>query len=179
GVQDVFGTISNSEGIKVAELSNYMLQNKGSIADYLLAAAIESDQYFGLEFDICIHAALGDQITAKNADSIKAMLVAEGANGPIDIEGEKILLNKGIGIIPDILCNSGGVIGSYFEWLQNRNGEIWQMDEVMDRLEKQLNGVFGRVCDKAEKRKCDLRSAAYVIAIERIEKAYVQRGIFP
>lgn len=179
GVQDAFGTISNSEGIKVAELSNYMLQNKGSIADYPLAAALESDQFFGLECDICIPAALGNQITAKNADSIKAMLVAEGANGPIDIEGEKILLNKGIGIIPDILCNSGGVIGSYFEWLQNRNGEIWQMDEVMDRLEKQLNGVFTKVCDKAEKQNCDLRSAAYIIAIERIEKAYVQRGIFP
>jgi len=179
GVQDAFGSISNSEGINVSDLSNYMAQNKGSIADYPIASAIESDRFFELECDICIPAALGNQITARNADSIKAVLVAEGANGPIDIEGEKILLDKGIGIIPDILCNSGGVIGSYFEWLQNRNGEIWLLDEVMDRLEKQLEGVFNKVCDKAEKRNCDLRSAAYIIAIERIEKAYVQRGIFP
>ncbi|HLT51559.1 MAG TPA: Glu/Leu/Phe/Val dehydrogenase [Arenibacter sp.] len=179
GVQDAFGSISNSEGINVSDLSNYMAQNKGSIADYPIALAIESDRFFELECDICIPAALGNQITARNADSIKAVLVAEGANGPIDIEGEKILLDKGIGIIPDILCNSGGVIGSYFEWLQNRNGEIWLLDEVMDRLEKQLEGVFNKVCDKAEKRNCDLRSAAYIIAIERIEKAYVQRGIFP
>lgn len=179
GVQDAFGSIANRDGIRVSELSDYMTRNNGSIADYPIASAIESDRFFELDCDICIPAALGNQITARNADSIKARLVAEGANGPIDIEGEKILLDKGIGIIPDILCNSGGVIGSYFEWLQNRNGEIWQLDEVMDRLEKQLYGVFGRVCDKAEKRKCDLRSAAYVIAIERIEKAYVQRGIFP
>jgi glutamate dehydrogenase (NAD(P)+) len=179
GVQDAFGSIANPDGIRVSELSDYMTRNNGSIADYPIASAIESDRFFELDCDICIPAALGNQITARNAASIKARLVAEGANGPIDIEGEKILLDKGIGIIPDILCNSGGVIGSYFEWLQNRNGEIWQLDEVMDRLEKQLYGVFGRVCDKAEKRKCDLRSAAYVIAIERIEKAYVQRGIFP
>lgn len=179
GVQDAFGSISNVNGIKVADLADYMAGNNGSIADYPIAAAIESDRFFGLECDICIPAALGNQITARNADNIKACLVAEGANGPIDIEGEKILLDKGIGIIPDILCNSGGVIGSYFEWLQNRNGEIWQLEEVMGRLEKQLDGVFTKVCDKAEKRNCDLRSAAYIIAIERIEKAYVQRGIFP
>ena len=179
GVQDAFGTLSNPDGIKVSELSDYMLNNQGSIANYPLASALESEQFFGLDCDICIPAALGNQITAKNADIIKACLVAEGANGPMDVEGEKILLAKGIGIIPDILCNSGGVIGSYFEWLQNRNGEIWQLDEVMDRLERQLNGVFNRVYDKAEKKSLDMRSAAYIIAIERIEKAYVQRGIFP
>lgn len=179
GVQDAFGTLSNSNGIKVSDLFDFMTQNNGSIADYPIASAIESDRFFELDCDICIPAALGNQITAQNADNIKASLVAEGANGPIDIEGEKILLDKGIGIIPDILCNSGGVIGSYFEWLQNRNGEIWTLEEVMARLERQLNGVFNSVCDKAEKRNCDMRSAAYIIAIERIEKAYLQRGIFP
>ena len=82
-------------------------------------------------------------------------------------------------IIPDILCNSGGVITSYFEWLQNRNGELWKLDEVIEKLDKKLGANFHDVCNAAEERNIDMRSAAYILAIERIEKAYVQRGIFP
>ncbi|HET8736539.1 MAG TPA: glutamate dehydrogenase, partial [Pricia sp.] len=117
--------------------------------------------------------------TAENANKIKAHLIAEGANGPTDVEAEKILLKKGIAIIPDILCNSGGVIGSYFEWLQNRNGEIWQLDEVMAKLERKLKESFARVTEMAKNRNVDMRAAAFIIAIERLEAAYVQRGIFP
>ncbi|MCM4166390.1 Glutamate dehydrogenase [Arenibacter antarcticus] len=179
GVQDAYGSIANSDGIMVAELFNYSQQNKGSILNFPNASAFENSDFFGLECDICIPAALGNQITTNNADRIKAFLIAEGANGPTDVEGEEILLKKGIGVIPDILCNSGGVIGSYFEWLQNRNGEIWQMDEVMAKLDKKMKEVFDKVYDKAEKTNGDMRTAAFVIAIERIEKAYVQRGIFP
>lgn len=107
------------------------------------------------------------------------MLIAEGANGPTNVEGEKILLSKGIDIIPDILCNSGGVITSYFEWLQNRNGELWKLEEVMQKLETKLSGSYHNVQTAAEERNIDMRTAAYILAIERIEKAYVQRGIFP
>lgn len=179
GVQDAYGSITNSDGIEVSKLYQYIQGNKGSIVGYDNAQVVEKDYFFELDCDICIPAALGNQITAENATKIKAFLIAEGANGPTDVEGEEILLKNGVGIIPDILCNSGGVIGSYFEWLQNRNGELWQLEEVLAKLEKKMKEVFEKVYETAENRDGDMRTAAYIIAIERIEKAYVQRGIFP
>ncbi|MEX1381914.1 Glu/Leu/Phe/Val dehydrogenase, partial [Lutibacter sp.] len=108
-VQDAFGTIYNAKGIAVEDLQNYMLKNNGSIKEYPNALAIEKEDFYALDCDICIPAALGNQITEENAHKIKAFLVAEGANGPTSVEGEKVLLNNGITVIPDILCNSGGV----------------------------------------------------------------------
>jgi glutamate dehydrogenase (NAD(P)+) len=179
GVQDAFGSIINKDGIPVEQLLEYTKTNNGRIVDYPNSNAILKEDFFSLDCDICIPAALGNQITEENASKIKAFLVAEGANGPTTVEAEKILLERGIEVIPDILCNSGGVIGSYFEWLQNRNGELWELDEILVKLEKKLKEVFKKVLNASESKRIDLRSAAYFIAIERIEKAYVQRGIFP
>ncbi len=180
GVQDAFGSIHNNEGIKVEDLFNYSLaNNNGSIVGFPAAKAIENKEFFGLDCDICIPAALGNQITKENANLIKARLVAEGANGPTTVEGEKILMERGISIIPDIMCNSGGVIGSYFEWLQNRNGELWEMDEILEKIEKKLRTTFNNVTAYAEENKIDARTAAFCIAIKRVEKAYILRGIFP
>lgn len=178
-VQDASGSIENQNGINVEALFNHTQANKVSLFGFPDAKAIDNDSFYATDCDICIPAALGNQITAKNAYDIKAKLIAEGANGPINIEGENILLERGITIIPDILCNSGGVIGSYFEWLQNRNGELWQLNEVMDKLHKKLKESFEKVHVYAAREALDMRTAAYCIAIERIEKAYVQRGIFP
>lgn len=177
-VQDASGSIYHKEGISVAALSAYV-NNGGTVASYQQAHSIANDAFFRTECDICIPAALGNQITEVNAGSIKAKLVAEGANGPISVAGEQILLDKGIVVIPDILCNSGGVIGSYFEWLQNRNGELWQLDEVMEKLYKKLSEAYTKVANYAALEGIDLRTAAYCIAIKRIEKAYILRGIFP
>lgn len=179
GVQDAYGSIQNSKGIKVEDLFNYTKANKGSLVDFPDAEEIDKDDFFALDCDICIPAALGNQITENNAHRIKARLIAEGANGPTNVEGEKILLDRGVTIIPDILCNSGGVIASYFEWLQNRNGELWHMEDVIEKLEKKMKSSFDKVSDYAQKERIDMRTAAYCIAIARIEKAYIQRGIFP
>lgn len=178
-VQDASGSIINREGIPVDELFTYMAGNKNAVAGFPRADVLRNEEFFGLDCDICIPAALGNQITDKNADAIKALLIAEGANGPTDVQAEKILLEKGVAIIPDILCNSGGVIGSYFEWLQNRNGEIWQLEEVMEKLQKKLRESFSRVMRVTDDKNTDMRTAAFSIAIERLEQAYMQRGIFP
>ncbi|WBU90506.1 Glu/Leu/Phe/Val family dehydrogenase [Cellulophaga omnivescoria] len=179
GVQDASGTIMNENGISVEDLFKHTIEHKGAIAGFEDATPILNENFFGINCDICVPAALGNQITANNADSIKAFLIAEGANGPTDVEAEKILLEKGVAIIPDILCNSGGVIGSYYEWLQNRNGEIWQLDEVLEKMHKKLKESFNKVMKTALEKDIDMRTAAFNIAIERLEQAYVQRGIFP
>ncbi|WP_373517943.1 Glu/Leu/Phe/Val dehydrogenase [Pricia sp.] len=179
GVQDAYGSIANEHGISVEKLSEHSQANKGSILGFGDAQSIDNTDFFGLDCDIIIPAALGNQITAENAKRIRAYLIAEGANGPTDVGAEEILLKKGVNIIPDILCNSGGVIGSYFEWLQNRNGEIWQLEEVMQKLEKKLRESFTKVSETAKDRKVDMRTAAFIIAIERLEETYLQRGIFP
>lgn len=178
-VQDASATLYSEEGIDPLDLYEYTLTNNGHIAGYPKAVEIDASSFFGIECDICIPAAMANQITEANAYEIKASVVAEGANGPTDTEGERILLSRGIEVIPDILCNSGGVIGSYFEWLQNRNSEIWNMDDVLIKLENKIVDAFKRVHQSAVKHNTDWRTAAYIEAITRIEQAYVQRGIFP
>lgn len=178
-VQDASGTIYNPNGIDPEELLHYTKGTKGNVAGFPNAEEIDPTLFFGLECDILIPAALGNQITDENAASIKATVIAEGANGPISPEGESILCTNGIEIIPDILCNSGGVIGSYYEWLQNKQGEIWSMDDVIGRLEKQVLRSFKKVVEAAEEYKTDFRTVAYIVAIKRIELTYDQRGVFP
>ncbi|MDQ7917448.1 Glu/Leu/Phe/Val dehydrogenase [Mesonia sp. MT50] len=178
-VQDAHATLYHKEGIDPVALAEHTKPRKGSIEGFEGTEEIKPEEFFGLACDILIPAALGNQINGSNAANIKAKIVAEGANGPVTGEGEKILLEREIAIIPDILCNSGGVIGSYFEWLQNRHGEIWQLDEVMQKIEKKLTENFKKVEEAVKENKVDWRTAAYIIAISRIELAYTQRGIFP
>ncbi|MFV8281769.1 Glu/Leu/Phe/Val family dehydrogenase [Christiangramia marina] len=178
-VQDAHATVYSENGIDTEALAQHCEPRKGSIKGFDGATEIDADEFFGLDCDIVIPAALGNQITAENAFKIKASIVAEGANGPTDKEGEQILLRNGVKIIPDIFCNSGGVIGSYFEWLQNRNGELWQLDEVMAKIQKKLTENFHKIHNEVNKREVDWRTAAFILAISRVETAYKQRGIFP
>ncbi|MEX2380684.1 MAG: glutamate dehydrogenase, partial [Vicingaceae bacterium] len=133
----------------------------------------------GLECDIIVPAALGNQITADNAGKIKAKLIAEGANGPTTTDGEEILLERGIQVIPDILCNSGGVIGSYFEWLQNKRSEIWKRDEVLELIKDKVSTAYESVHEMALEYDTDMRNAAYLVALKRLEVTYKERGVFP
>ena len=178
-VQDASGTLYNPNGIDPDALLAYQKENKGLIAGFPGAQVIDASELFAVDCEICIPAALGNQITEANAAQVKASVIAEGANGPTTPQAEEILREKGVDIIPDILCNSGGVIGSYFEWLQNRNGEIWEFEDVITRLEKKLLNSFGRVVATADEYKTDFRTAAYIEAIKRIELTYNDRGVFP
>lgn len=179
GVQDAFGSITNPNGLPVEDVFQYTKTHKGSFVGFPESQELPKEDFFAIDCDILIPAALGNQITVDNASDIKAFLIAEGANGPTTVEAEQVLLQRGVAIIPDILCNSGGVIGSYFEWLQNRNGELWQMDEILVKLEKKLKEAFTKVQQTALDKDIDMRTAAFVLAIQRIEQAYIQRGIFP
>lgn len=178
-VQDHTGTIFNENGIDPELLVAYAKTNKGGVGGYSQAKSIEGADFWKTKCDILVPAALGNQITIDNADNINATLIAEGANGPTDSEAEEILLKKGVFIIPDILCNSGGVIGSYFEWLQNKRCETWKIEEVLEKLKDKIEVAYDRVAVSAKKYDTDYRTAAYIVALERIEQVYKERGIFP
>ena len=180
GVQDAGGTLHNAEGIDPEQLNNHVEASENrSVAGFKGATIIDPAGFFGIDCDIVVPAALGNQITAKNAGSITAKVVAEGANGPTDTEGEAILREKGVEIIPDILCNSGGVIGSYIEWLQNKRAEYWKIEEVLRMINEKITTAFTSVVNTAGEFNTDWRTSAYIVALRRLEKAYKERGIFP
>lgn len=178
-VQDHTGSISNPDGICPEELLAYAKTNKGGVGGYPKAKDINNADFWKTECYLLVPAALGNQITVNNVKDIKAQLVAEGANGPTDSEAEEVLLKKGVAVIPDILCNSGGVIGSYYEWLQNKRAEVWHIDEVLERLQRKIEHSFDLVVEASKEYDCDLRTAAYIVALKKIERVYKERGVFP
>ena len=118
-------------------------------------------------------------MTAQSARQLNVRLVAEGANGPTTPEGDAVLRERGIDVLPDVLCNAGGVIVSYFEWLQNRGGAAWNAAEVDQRLREILERAYARVKGMVSEKSLDWRTAAYAVALRRIEQVYAERGIFP
>ncbi len=178
-VEDVSGAIANADGIDPDELIEYAGKNKGLIAGYPKAKPIDRKALLQTEADIFVPAALENQITKETAPWLNVRVVAEGANGPTDPDGDRILQEKGIDLIPDILCNAGGVIVSYFEWLQNKRSEFWDLEEVDRKLHKKIVAAYGRVRDAAKQYDTDWRTAAYVVALAHLERVYKERGIFP
>ena len=178
-VQDASGTLYNPDGMDVEALYQHSLGYKNQIEGFTGATEIDSKEFFGLDCDIIVPAALGNQITSENAGSIKAKLIAEGANGPTDTDAELILLERGIDVIPDILCNSGGVIGSYFEWLQNKRSEIWKLDEVLELIHDKVSIAFDKVVTTSKEYDTHWRNGAYLVALKRLEQTYKERGVFP
>ena len=177
-VEDVTGAIYSNAGIDVGDLINY-IKKSGGVKNYSKAKMLTHETFLSLKADIFIPAALSNQITIDTAPRLNVKLVAEGANGPTDPEGDKILQQRGIDVIPDILCNTGGVIVSYFEWLQNKRSESWELDEVDKKLHKKITKAFEKVKSTAKEFEVDWRTAAYIVALSRLEMVYKERGIFP
>ena len=177
--EDASGAISNPAGIDPEELVAYAKKNKGLIGGYPKAKAIERKALLQTKADIFVPAALENQITADTAPMLDVKLVAEGANGPTDPDGDRVLEQRGIDVIPDILCNAGGVVVSYFEWLQNKRSEFWELEEVDTKLYRKITSAYERVRDTAKEYKTDWRTAAYIVALSHLETVYKERGIFP
>jgi len=178
GVGDYKGYIANTEGLNPHKLSEWV-QQTGSVVEYKGGKPISREEFFALECDIFVPAALELEIGPNEARALKCKLVVEGANGPTYPEAEEILVSRGIDVLPDIFANSGGVIVSYYEWLQNKRSERWDLEEVESRLERRMKRTYGLLRDFTVERKMDWRTAAYAVGLERIQKAYMERGIFP
>ena len=177
-IEDASGAIANPAGIDPDDLLEFS-SGEGTVKGFPQAENVDHETFLAMEADIFVPAALENQITAETAPLLNVRLVAEGANGPTDTEGDAILQDRGIHVIPDILCNSGGVIVSYFEWLQNKRSEFWDLEEVDRKLHKMLMKSYGRVKTKAEELPTDWRTAAYINGLSRLEAVYQGRGIFP
>ncbi|MCD5383053.1 Glu/Leu/Phe/Val dehydrogenase [Candidatus Gracilibacteria bacterium] len=175
GISDSKGGIFNENGIKISEIEKIKSQKK-SVLEYLDAEKLGAKEILEKECDILIPAALENQITDENADKIQAKYILELANGPITPEGDEILFKKGIIIIPDILANSGGVMVSYFEQVQNNMNFYWEEKEVSDKLYKKITNAAKNVFETAKEYKTHLRSAAYIVSMKRILDAMKDRG---
>lgn len=177
-VQDHTGAIKNEDGLDPVALRSHVAAN-GGVAGFVSSTPIDRDAFFSQRTDILIPAALEFQITRHEAELIQARLIAEGANGPMTPGGEEILRSRGIDVLPDILANSGGVIVSYFEWVQNKRSESWTLNEVDSRLRDHIRRAYHVVRDLAQDLGVSNRTAALARAIQRLDEAYAERGIFP
>jgi glutamate dehydrogenase (NAD(P)+) len=177
-VEDVTGAVFNRRGIDPEALADYAGRN-GGVSGYESAAAVDHRRFLETEADVFIPAAMENQITAETAPLLNCSLVVEAANGPTDADGERTLASRGIELLPDILSNAGGVVVSYFEWLQNKRSEVWRLDEVESKLERIMAESYERVAKSARDYETDFRTGAYIAALSRLEILYKERGIFP
>jgi glutamate dehydrogenase (NAD(P)+) len=177
-ITDVHGGVARDEGLDVPFLRRHLVEH-GTIAGAPGTRPIDNDELFGLDVDVLILAALEGQITADNADTVRARLLAEAANGPVTPDADPILRRNGVVVLPDILCNAGGVIVSYFEWAQNRAAIAWTLDEINERLRRQILTAADAVWARAAADGIEPRLAAQAIAVERVAEATRLRGLYP
>lgn len=177
-VSEVSGGIYNPAGIDQRALRLYH-QEHGTVAGFPGTQAITNQELLELPCDVLIPAAVEGQITAQNAPRLRCKLIAEGANGPTTPDADEILAQRGIVVVPDILCNAGGVIVSYFEWVQDLQNFFWTEDEVNDRLRRLMGRAFEEVWERAETARTTLRAAALDTAIARVAEALTVRGLYP
>ena len=177
GVTDWKGGVQNDKGLDIPALQKWVAEHK-TVAGFPGGEPLGAKEVFKLDVDILVPAALEKQITEENVADIKATLIVEGANGPTTPEAHKILHERGVFVVPDILANAGGVTVLYFEWVQDRCGYFWAENEVNDRLEAKMCQAFSVVLETAKQYKVDMRAAAYIVAINRVATVTKLRGMY-
>ena len=177
-ITDVGGGVANEAGLDPARLRAH-LRETGSIAGAAGTEPIDNEALLALDVDLLVLAALEGQVTAANADRVRARVIAEGANGPVTPDADRILAERGVVTVPDILCNAGGVIVSYFEWVQNLQSFAWPADQVAERLRGVIDRAYDEVARLRDADGIDARLAAHAIAVARVAEASRIRGRYP
>ncbi len=177
-VSDVSGAIYDKNGLNIADVKKYIIANR-LLKGYPKAEMITNEKLLALDVDILIPAAIDGVVTKENMHTINARLIAEGANGPVNREAVSYLTEKGVEIIPDILCNAGGVIVSYFEWVQGLAHFFWDLDQINQNLHDILKRAFNEVNTQSKKYNVPMKKAAMVAALARLDTAMRVRGLFP
>jgi glutamate dehydrogenase (NAD(P)+) len=178
GVSDAGGGIFNPKGLDIKALASHAAQ-AGTVAGFADADPLSHSELLEVPCDVLVPAALGGQLTERNADRVHAKIVVEGANGPTTPEADSILTDRGILVIPDILANAGGVIVSYFEWVQGLQYHFWRESEINSRLQEIMTRAFNQVNATAKRERVDLRTAALMVGIGRVAEAFRLRGLYP
>lgn len=176
-ISDIGGGIYNKKGLNIPDAISYLRANK-TFEGYKGVEFVSNSELLEIKCDVLAPCATENQITSENAARINCKILAEGANGPTTPKADRILHDNGIFVIPDILANAGGVTVSYFEWVQNRMGYYWREDEVNQRLQEKMVAGFEELCRYADKHKVDTRTAAYMLAIDRVAYDTKMRGIY-
>ncbi len=177
-VSDVFGGISNPDGLDVPRLLRWHAEHR-TVVGFPGSRAIDNAELLATDCDILVPAAMENQVHGRNAADVRAEIVAEAANGPVDPDADRILHGKGTYLIPDILCNAGGVTVSYFEWVQDLNRDHWSEATVNQKLQEIMIRSFGEVHAMSVREACDMRTAAYLVAVDRVASATAMRGLYP
>jgi glutamate dehydrogenase (NAD(P)+) len=176
-VSDKSGGIYNPKGLKVKDVQEHVRRQR-TLSEYKNAEPVNNEALLALDCDVLVPAALENVITSRNAGAVKARIICEGANGPTSARADRILDEKGVFVIPDILANAGGVTVSYFEWVQDRGGYFWDEETVNQRLERIMVRSFEDVTTMADRHSINLRIAAYMVAIERVAAVHRLRGLY-
>ena len=178
-VSDVNGGVYNAGGLDPIDLVRHMRAGADTVVGYPGTDAISNEELLELDVDVLVPAALEGVIHDGNADRVRARLVVEGANGPTTPDGDAILEDRGILVVPDILANSGGVAVSYFEWVQDMQAYFWSEEQVNERLRELMERAYAEVADLAAERKVSMRTAAQMIGVGRVAEAHRTRGLYP
>jgi glutamate dehydrogenase (NAD(P)+) len=178
GVSDARGGIANSQGIDIRELMNHM-KEAGTVVGFPGGEPVDNATLLELSCDVLVPAAVGGQITVENADRIKARVIAEGANGPTTPEADQILQDRGVTVVPDILANAGGVVVSYFEWVQGLQFYFWRESEINTRLQELIIRAYNQVATLSKRESVNLRTAALMLGVRRVAEGFQIRGLYP